>query len=79
MYVSRMLSFVGCSFEKKDCVLNEADKALYDEAAYWWMKLHQGFEECERYAAAAQQQQLSTSAAPQHALTLSPSSFPHTG
>ena len=48
MYVSRMLSFVGCSFEKKDCVLNEADKALYDEAAFWWMKLHQGFEECER-------------------------------
>ena len=44
MFVSRQLSFHGCSFEMKRCELNEEDQQLYDEAVLFWDALLQGLE-----------------------------------
>lgn len=46
LFVSRMLSFSGCSFEKHECALSRAERELYDQAAAWWEELHAAFEEC---------------------------------
>ena len=46
MFVSRMLSFAGCSFETQSCQLSIAERLLYDQAAAWWIKLHEAFEKC---------------------------------
>jgi hypothetical protein len=44
--VARMLSFSGCSFEKRTCALSTAERALYDQATRWWEELLKGFEVC---------------------------------
>lgn len=46
LFVARMLSFSGCSFEKRTCVLLAEERALYDRATRWWEELLKGFETC---------------------------------
>ena len=46
MFVSRMLSFSGCSFEKRECKLSEEERVLYEQAADWWVELHAAFAKC---------------------------------
>ena len=46
MFVSRMLSFEGCTFEKRECILSSAQRELYDAAVEWWERLLTGFERC---------------------------------
>ena len=36
LFVARMLSFSGCSFEKVTCALSEFERTLYDQATSWW-------------------------------------------
>ena len=45
MFVSRQLSFHGCSFEMKRCELTEEDQQLYDDAVLFWDALLQGLEQ----------------------------------
>ena len=45
MFVSRQLSFHGCSFEMKRCALSEADVQLYDDAVAFWDGLLTGLEQ----------------------------------
>jgi len=44
MFVSRMLAFTGCSFEVRQCVLEQSDESLYDAAVDFWEDLLQGLE-----------------------------------
>lgn len=46
MFVSRMLSFAGCSFEKRICVISSAERDLYDVATDWWTALLHAFDKC---------------------------------
>ena len=46
IFVSRMLSFAGCSFATRNCALSPEERDLYDQAAHWWVALHVGFERC---------------------------------
>lgn len=36
----------GCSFETRNCTLSPSERSLYDQAARWWMALHDAFEKC---------------------------------
>ena len=44
MFVSRQLSFHGCSFEMKRCQLTDEDQQLYDDAVNFWDALLCGLE-----------------------------------
>ena len=44
MFVSRQLSFHGCSFEMKRCQLTDEDQQLYDDAVAFWDALLCGLE-----------------------------------
>eukprot|EP00967_Tisochrysis_lutea_P087973 scaffold124583_cov30-Tisochrysis_lutea.AAC.3 len=39
-----MLAFTGCSFEVRQCVLEQSDESLYDAAVDFWEDLLQGLE-----------------------------------
>jgi len=46
LFIARMLSFAGCSFEKRVCILSGGDRVIYDAATEWWEALLQGFAKC---------------------------------
>lgn len=46
LFVSRMLSFEGCSFEKLECVLSSEERRTYDHATAWWEDLLYACEKC---------------------------------
>ena len=50
MFVSRMLSFEGCSFEKRECVLSEDQRKTYDDAVELWHDILKAFEHCNQLA-----------------------------
>ncbi|KAL1504501.1 hypothetical protein AB1Y20_010904 [Prymnesium parvum] len=50
MFVSRMLAFDGCSFEKRECVLEPEQRSIYDDLTNFWEEMLQAFERCSQLA-----------------------------
>jgi len=46
MFVSRMLAFTGCSFEVRECTLDQQNERLYDEAVELWDDMLTALEKC---------------------------------
>ena len=48
LFVSRALSFEGCGFEIHRCNLSAAERAVYDAAADFWLRMLEVIEKCTR-------------------------------